>query len=110
MPRSEMPKVAQLPKAANSLRSSDIALKMRHFPKLPARHDSRSKRALLLIGLLVFALAGSGATLAGEAAVTPEPAVSTEGLLNFDGLVHLALRQSPYFTKSALEIEVRRMD
>jgi len=46
-------------------------------------------------------------------AAEPSPAdaqVVPPGPLTFDDCVRLAIRQSPYFTKSALEIEVRRMN
>ncbi len=82
---------------------------MRHYPRIPAPRRPRSKRALLFIGLLVLALAGAGINLPPEAAAA-EPASSPDGLLNFDELVHLALRQSPYLIKSSLEIEIRRLD
>lgn len=82
---------------------------MRPYPRFPAPGASRSKRALLFIALLVFALAGSGVNLP-TAAAAAEPAVSADGLVNFDELVHLALRQSPYLLKSSLEIEIRRLD
>ena len=87
----------------------DAKRKVRHYPRIPAPRRARSIRAVLFIGLLVLALAGAGINLPPEAAAA-EPAISPDGLLNFDELVHLALRQSPYLIKSSLEIEIRRMD
>jgi outer membrane protein TolC len=79
---------------------------------LPARPGPGSRRRLFLTGLLALAVALAGLNLPAPAA---EPAsgdngLSTQGPLNFDGLVHLALRQSPYFTKSSIEIQIRRLD
>jgi hypothetical protein len=47
------------------------------------------------------------------AAAAPEkPKFSAPGpeTADFDACVRLALRQSPYFTKSSLEIDIRRLD
>jgi len=52
-------------------------------------------------------------TLVGQAAGAadqPQPPRQVKELADFDRCAHLALRQSPYFTKSSLEIEVRRLD
>lgn len=63
------------------------------------RHYLGGVMALVaLLTLLTPAAAGPGA-----AGVTPSPA-------DFNTLVGVALRQSPYFSRSALEIEVRRLD
>ncbi len=64
--------------------------------------------ALPLLGWLACsvlpAAAGSGA------AREPEPAAALPAPVDFDSCAKLALQQSPYFAKSALEIEVRRLD
>lgn len=65
----------------------------------------------IIFGVLVCLLLGHPA-LASAAEVPPparEPIVPT-GPTNFDAAVQLALRQSPFFTKSALEIQVKRLD
>ncbi len=81
----------------------------------PLQRGSGSQRALALMVWLALALAAAGMIVPAGAAGAADPVAAaktgaTEGLLNFDGLVNLAVRQSPYFTKSALEIEIRRMD
>ena len=65
----------------------------------------------LLLGTL-FALLLGWPTLASSAETPPKkPAAEVlPGPASFDDCVKLALRQSPFFTKSALEIEVRRFD
>jgi outer membrane protein TolC len=85
-------------------------LQVRLAPGFPGPRRTRSIRALLLLVLPVFVLAGLGLEMPGPAAAVTEPAVATDGLLTFEALVHLALRQSPYLTKSSLEIEIRRLD
>lgn len=62
------------------------------------------------LAIWLVALAVLGPSLGKAAGVAePTPAANT-ALTNFDGLVHLALRQSPFFTKSALEIELKHLD
>jgi outer membrane protein TolC len=67
--------------------------------------------ALVILGLLAPVLPGGPAPALGAEArpptTSPEP-VNTPA--DFDSCVRLALRQSPFFTKSALEIEIRRLD
>ena len=65
----------------------------------------------LLLGTL-FALLLGWPTLASSAETPPKkPAAEVlPGPASFDDCVKLALRQSPFFTMSALEIEVRRHD
>ena len=57
----------------------------------------------LLLGLLLEAAPPATAAETGPAKAAP-------GLLDFDGCVRLAIQQSPYLTKSAVEIDVRRLD
>jgi outer membrane protein TolC len=48
-----------------------------------------------------------------SAAEVPQPAkepIVPTGPTNFDACIQLALRQSPFFTKSALEIEIKRLN
>lgn len=66
----------------------------------------------LLLWLLAALLLG-WTTSGRSAEVKPEAAASQAVLkspANFDDCVRLALRQSPFFTKSSLEIEVRKLD
>lgn len=60
----------------------------------------------LLLGLL---LAASQPTWAAEASST-DAKVAVPSLLDFEGCVRLAIQQSPYLTKSAVEIDIRRFD
>lgn len=64
-----------------------------------ARHYLGGLMALLALLLLVT----PGAAGPGAAGIAPPPS-------DFNTLVGVALRQSPYFSRSALEIEVRRLD
>ncbi|MCX5892949.1 MAG: TolC family protein [Deltaproteobacteria bacterium] len=57
----------------------------------------------LLLGLLLEA-----APPAGAAEV--DPANAAPSLLDFEGCVRLAIQKSPYLTKSAVEIDIRRLD
>jgi outer membrane protein TolC len=82
---------------------------VRDYSQISAFPGSGGRRLLLCLAWLAVVLAGAGLMpLAGAAAA--EPAISPEGLQNFDQLVHLALRQSPYLLKSSLEIEIHRLD
>ena len=77
-----------------------------------SRHLSRSLRAVLALGLVVLIWGGlnpwcrpaSAAPAASDARMVPA------GKLDFEACVRLALQQSPYLTKSSLEIDIRRMD
>ena len=60
----------------------------------------------LLLGLLP---AAAQPARAAEASPT-DAKVAVPGLLDFDGCVRLAIQQSPYLTKSAVEIDIRRID
>ena len=60
----------------------------------------------LLLGLLPAAAQPAWAAEAGPA----DAKVAVPGLLDFDGCVRLAIQQSPYLTKSAVEIDIRRMN
>jgi len=67
----------------------------------------------LIFLLLLWVLLLGWPTMAGSAEAQPKPAVSSPFLsrpADFDDCVKLALRQSPFFFKSSLEIEVRRLD
>ncbi len=66
--------------------------------------------SLIVLGAFVYLLLGHPAPAfsAEVALLTPAPAPGAPN--DFYSAVRLALRQSPFFTKSALEIEVRRLD
>jgi outer membrane protein TolC len=65
---------------------------------------------LLILCLLTPGLSFPGASAAEDSAPAQEPAASGPLSLSFDDSVRLAIRQSPYFTKSSLDIELRRLD
>jgi outer membrane protein TolC len=66
---------------------------------------------LIFGGMLLAWPLGCPSLAAGAAAAPASPAPEPlTGSRDFDACVQLALRQSPFFTKSALEIEVRRLD
>jgi outer membrane protein TolC len=76
---------------------------------MPPRHTRFSPPVtamLLALWLLVAAAVAPPASGAAAGPDQPPPG----GALNFEGCVKLALRQSPFLTKSSLEIEVRRLD
>ncbi len=73
------------------------------FPSFPA----------LALWVLLVLLVGFPTT--GWSAAEPQPAAAASPVvpqtpLNFDECVRLALRQSPFFSKSSLEIEIRQLD
>jgi outer membrane protein TolC len=66
--------------------------------------------SLLVLGVMFAGLLGNSApALSADTRPKAAPQPLT-GPGDFDACVQLALRQSPFFTKSALEIEVRRLD
>ena len=66
--------------------------------------------SLICLGICVSLLLGGPALAQREECPPPAAPPAPGGPNNFDNAVRLALRQSPYFTKSALEIEVKRLD
>jgi len=66
----------------------------------------------LAILLLLAVMLPGGITVALGAEVRPQntPTEIPGGPTDFDNSVRLALKQSPFFTKSSLEIEIRRLD
>lgn len=60
--------------------------------------------AVILLGVVL------GLASPGEAAELHSSLAAAPPVIDFDAAARLALRQSPHFTKSALEIEVRRLD
>jgi outer membrane protein TolC len=70
-------------------------------------------KAVLALGVIALAL---GALLWIDKVIGATPKStsigdsSREGSIDFDAAVGLALRQSPFFTKSSLEIDIRRLD
>jgi outer membrane protein TolC len=69
---------------------------------------------LKLICIIAWACLTIGLTALSQpvqGAPPPEtPALSPSGLLNYEEAVKIALNQSPYITKSSLEIDLRRLD
>jgi outer membrane protein TolC len=72
----------------------------------------RQLPCFFLVIALLLAMIPGGATVALGAEVRPQdtPTVIPSGPTDFDKSVALALKQSPFFTKSSLEIEIRRLD
>jgi outer membrane protein TolC len=64
----------------------------------------------LLLCLLVLGLSGPVAAAPAEKEPAGKPAAPGPLSLSFEESVRLAIRQSPYFTKSSLDIELRNMD
>lgn len=65
--------------------------------------------ALSLMVLIIGVLGSPAATPAAE----PDPVeanIALQGPLDFDACARLAIRQSPYLTKSSVEIDIRRLD
>lgn len=80
----------------------------------PQERCGGSGRKILLFLLMLLA-AATGAFAAppapeAPAAATLQEAEPVTGPLNYDRAVRLAIRRSPYFTRSSLEIEVKRLD
>ncbi len=77
-----------------------------------SHHISRSVGVILALSLLALILGVLGSpepTLAAE----PDPVeanIPLQGPLDFDACARLAIRQSPYLTKTSVEIDIRRMD
>lgn len=73
------------------------------------------QKLLLTLVLILMAIAW-GVTaqpaLGAEApqAVPPQETEAVTGPMNYDRAVRVALRRSPFFTKSSLEIEIKRLD
>jgi outer membrane protein TolC len=67
--------------------------------------------SLVMLWLLAVMLFGGAATALGAATLPQStPTDIPSGPTDFDHSVRLALKQSPFFTKSSLEIEIRRLD
>ncbi len=83
-----------------------------HPGKTRARLRGKVSFALAVI-FLATALGAAVLTAQGNEAASgagTQEAEAVTGPLNFDRAVRLAIRKSPYFTKSSLEIEVKRLD
>jgi outer membrane protein TolC len=59
---------------------------------------------------MTFGLSILSQPVQGAPSVAETPTLSPSGPLNYDEAVRIALHQSPFFLKSSLEIEVKRMD
>ncbi len=64
----------------------------------------------MCLGICVSLLLGGPVQAQVEECPPPAAPPAPGGPNNFDNAVRLALRQSPFFVKSALEIEVKRLD
>ncbi len=76
------------------------------------RQFSQGLRALLTLGLLALIL-GICLTPRPSPAAAPksgEDKIVPQGPLDFEACVRLALRQSPYLLKSAMDIDLKRLD
>jgi outer membrane protein TolC len=82
------------------------------LPKIIVPTFRRNTLGLLLLALLIlFAVSLFLNGSAGGQDQGPAPADETPPSVgDFDACVRLALRQSPYLTKTSLEIEVKRLD
>ncbi len=68
--------------------------------------------AFLAWGLILLLLAGTarpGLAGAAEPELSDSPA-APQGPLGYDACARLAIQRSPYFTKSSVEIDIRRLD
>lgn len=93
--------------APSGLRSAPRGVCMRQ-----ARQFSQGLRALLTLGLLALIL-GICLTPRPSPAAVPKPGedkIVPQGLLDFEACARLALRQSPYLLKSAMDIDLRRLN
>jgi outer membrane protein TolC len=87
-----------------NLAAARVQVSMRFFRKV-------SFLALVVLWMLVPVLLGWPVlAFSTESRPPTTPTESLKGPADFDACVQLALRQSPFFTKSALEIEVRRLN
>jgi len=76
------------------------------------RQFSQALRALLTLGLLALIL-GICLTPRPSPAAAPQPGedkIVPPGPLDFEACARLAIRQSPYLLKSAMDIDIKRLD
>ncbi len=66
--------------------------------------------ALAFLALLLELLPAAAQPAWAAEANPTDAKVAVPGLLDFDGCVRLAIQQSPYLTKSAVEIDIRRIN
>ena len=66
--------------------------------------------ALAFLAVLLGLLPGAGQPVWAAEAGPTDAKVAVPGLLDYDGCVRLAIQQSPYLTKSAVAIDIRRMN
>ncbi len=94
------------PHAFSADRPSEFSLRFSSFSF--QRPITAVKSIFLMLIIATWALLGlSGSTAGAEAVPDGKTAV---GLVSFEEAVRIALRQSPYFTQSNLEIDVKRLD
>ena len=82
-------------------------------PKSQQGNRAFPAKTFLIIGLVFLALSILGLPQAAEAAAKEtanEAAALPEGPTDFDTCVSFALRQSPFLTKSSMEIDLKRLD
>ncbi len=67
---------------------------------------------LLFVPLAILCVVSAPAALGEEApqAAAPQEAEAVTGPVNYDRAVRLALRRSPFFLKSSLEVEIKHLD
>lgn len=81
----------------------------------PGESSGRRGEKILPALIVILLAAWSVAVLPAQGQEAPPTAAPLEteavtGPVNYDRAVRLALRRSPYFTKSSLEIEIKRLD
>lgn len=80
--------------------------------KSPLGRWASPAKTFLIIGLVFLALSTLGLPQAAAAAkeTADEAATLPEGPTDFDTCVRFAIRQSPFLTKSSMEIDLKRLD
>lgn len=85
----------------------------RHTVLRVPQHIIRSSEALLVLmvfALIIGVLAFPLNSLAAESEPGKDKIFVPQGPLNFDSCAQLAIKQSPYFTKSKIEMEIRKLN
>jgi outer membrane protein TolC len=87
-----------------------VALNRKNGPNF---HPSRPGLGVILALSLLVLILGALGSPEPTFAVEPDPVegnVALQGPLDFDACARLAIRQSPYLTKTSVEIDIRRLD